>query len=330
MAKVRVPVHTAKVVTLDKPSKLVELHAKEFSLDLKVQRQLNEDRADKMAEDFQPHALGLLTASKRADGHVYVLDGSHRVSAARKARYEGLIACRLFENLTLKEEAALFLTLNSSRAVQAIDRFKVRITQGEPIASGINTVLKRYDLHVDWANNQSLGVISAIGALEKVYKGAGIRDEGEYPDLVDKLCSVLTKAYMKDASADRAVFSATVIQGLGTFIAIYNKRIDMDRLVTCLQTSTPRQIITNTRVLKDAKLKGSQMAMNAAQVILNMYNNRNRNKLPEMNTIEPRNDSYHKDPMAVDPNQYVKDDGQSTIEDAMKSEESEAKETVNA
>ena len=327
MVKVRVPVEPpTKVVTLDKPSKLVELNAKEFSLDLKVQRQLNEDRADKMAEDFQPQALGLVTASKREDGHTYVLDGSHRVSAARKARYDGLIACRLFENLTLQEEAQLFLSLNNSRAVQAIDRFKVRVTQGEPVASGINKVLEHYGLHVDWANNASLGTISAIGALEKVYKGAGIREEGQYPDLVDKLCDVLTKAYGKDASADRSIFSATVVQGLGTFIAIYNKRIDMERLVTALQNTTPRQIITNTRVLKDAKLKGSQMAMNAAQVILNLYNNRNRAKLPEMNTIEPKNDSYHAD--RVDPNQYVKkDDGQSTIEDALKSE---AKETVNA
>lgn len=329
MVKVAVPVHQPKVVTLDKPSKLIELHAKEFSLDLKVQRQLNEDRADKMAEDFQPHALGLLTASKRADGHVYVLDGSHRVSAARKARYDGLIACRLFENLTLKEEAALFLTLNSSRAVQAIDRFKVRITQGEPIASGINEVLKRYDLHVDWANNQSLGTISAIGALEKVYQGAGVREVGAYPDLVDKLASTLVKAYAKGNAGggkdDRAIYSRVMIEGLGIFIATYNKRIDYDRLIMALQGTTPRQIATNTRVLRDAKLKGSQVGMNACQVILNLYNNRNRNKLPEMNTIEPKNDSYHAD--RVDPNQYVRDENQSTIEDALKSED---RETVNA
>lgn len=329
MVQVRVPVDNTRIVKLDKPSKLVEMNAKEFSLDLKVQRQLNEDRAEKMAEDFQPHALGLITASKRADGHVYCLDGGHRISAARKARYDGLIATRLFENLTLKEEAALFLSLNSSRAVQAIDRFKVRITQGEPVASGINTVLKRYDLHVDWANNQSLGTISAIGALEKLYKGMSIREEGEYPDLVDKLCDILIKAYGKDAANnDRSMFSATIIQGLGTFIAIYNKRIDTDRLVACLQNTTPRQIITNTRVLKDAKVKGAQMAMNAAQVILNLYNNRNRAKLPDMNTIEPKNDSYHTDPLLVDPNQYVKkDDGQSTIDDALRSE---AREKVSA
>ena len=330
MVKVRVPVEpTRKVNVLDKPSKLVELSPKEFSVDLKVQRMLNEDRADKMAEDFQPHALGLVTASKRADGHVYCLDGNHRISAARKAGYDGLMATRLFEGLTLKEEAALFLSLNSSRAVQAIDRFKVRVTQGEPIAVGINTVLKRYDLHVDWANNQSLGVISAIGALEKVYKGAGVREEGEYPDLLDNLCKVLTKAWGSDANnKDRSMFSASVIMGLGTFIAIYNKRIDYDRLDYALKTTTPRQIVTNTRVLKDAKLKGSQMAMNGAQVILNLYNNRYRAKLPEMSQIEPRNDSYHTDPLYVDPAQYVKEnDGQSTIDDALKSEE---RETVNA
>jgi hypothetical protein len=321
MVTVAVPVHQPKVVTLDKPSKLVEVSAKEFSIDLKVQRQLNEDRAEKMAEDFQPHALGLVTASKRTDGHTYLLDGAHRISAARKAKYDGLIACRLFENLTLKEEAALFLSLNSSRAVQAIDRFKVRITQGEPIASGINNVLKRYDLHVDWANNQTLNVISAIGALEKVYRGAGIREDGEYPDLIDKLADTLTKAYAKGSAGggrdDRATYSRVMIEGLGIFIATYNKRIDYERLVIALQGTTPRQIATNTRVLKDAKLKGSQMGLNAAQVILNLYNNRNRNKLPEMNAIEPKNDSYHTDPMAVDPNQYV-------IEDAMEKEPANA------
>lgn len=330
MVKVRVPVNTAKVIMLNKPSKLVELHAKEFSVDLKVQRQLNEDRADAMAANFQPHALGLLTASKRADGHIYVLDGSHRTSAARKAGYDGLLATRLFENLTLAEEAELFLTLNSSRAVQAIDRFKVRVTQGEPVAAGINKILEAYGLHVDWANNASLNVISAIGALEKIYAGAGIREEGSHADLVDRLIRTLVTAYGgNENKLERATFSRVMLEGLGKFIAIYNKRIDYDRLIYVLRGTTPRQIVVNTRTLKEAKVKGPGLGMNAAQVILNLYNNRNRAKLPEMHTIEPKNDTYHTDPLWVDPNQYVKDDdGQSTIEDAMKSDE--AKEKVNA
>ena len=330
MVKVRQVVSTAKVNILAKPSKLVELHAGEFSVDLKVQRQLQDARAEAMADDFQPHALGLLTASKRTDGHIYIVDGQHRMVAARKASYDGLMATRLFEGLTLKEEAALFLKLNSSRAVQAIDRFKVRITEGEPVAVKINEVLKRYDLHVDWANNSSLNVISAITALEKIYKGAGVRDEGEHADLLDKLVSTLVKAYGgNEGKMERMVFSRVMLEGLGIFIATYNKRIDFDRLIYVLSGTTPRAIITNTRTLKDAKVKGPSLGMNAAQVILNLYNNRNRAKLPEMHTIEPRNDSYHTDPLLVDPNQYVKkeNDGQSTIEDAMKSE---AKEKVSA
>lgn len=320
MAKKTVVVSTAKVVKLDKPSKLVELHAKEFSLDLKVQRALNEARADAMADNFQPHALGLLTASKRTDGHIYVLDGSHRVSAARKASYDGLLAVRLFENLTLQEEAQMFLTLNNSRAVQAIDRFKVRITQGEPVASGINKVLKTYGLHVDWANNESLGVISAIGALEKVYAGAGVREKGQYPELVDKTIRTLHRAY--GDKADRAVYSKIILEGMGIFIATFGNQIDYDRLVYILQGTSARQIAVQTRAMRDAKIRGGQLGNNAAAVLHRLYNNRHRPKLPEFSAVEPRNASYHldknqQDPLYVDPNQYVIEDALDEAREAL-------------
>ena len=315
MARKEVVVNTAKVVKLEKPSRLVELHAKEFSIDLKVQRILNEARADAMSEDFQPHALGLVTASKRTDGHVYILDGAHRISAARKADYDGLIATRLFENLTLQEEASLFLTLNSSRAVQAIDRFKVRITEGEPVAVGINNVLKTYGLHVDWANNDSLGVISAIGALETVYTGANVREKGQYPELVDKVARTLQKAYGE--KADRATYSKVMIEGLGIFIATFGSRIDYDRLVYVLQGTTPRQIVVQTRALKDAKVHRGTLGMNSAVVMHRLYNNRWKAKLPDFHAVEPKNAAYHADRLEVDPNQYV-------IEDAMEKEKVDA------
>lgn len=313
--KKAVIINTAKVVMLEKPSKLVELHAKEFSVDLKVQRMLNEARADKMSENFQPHALGLLTASKRVDGHIYVLDGSHRVSAARKASYEGLMATRLFENLTLAEEAALFLTLNNGRAVQAIDRFKVRVTQGEPVATGINTVLKAYGLHVDWANNDSLGVISAIGTLEKIYTGAGIREEGQYPELVDKVIRTLVRAYGE--KADRSTYSRVMLEGLGIFVTTFGSKIDYERLVYVLQGTLPRQIAAQTRANREAKVFGGSLGANAAATIHRLYNSRYRAKLPEFNQVEPRNAAYHKDRLEVDPNQYV-------IEDAMEKEHADA------
>lgn len=286
-------------------SKLVELHCKEFSIDLKVQRELNEKRAQEIADDFQPEALGLLTASKRADGHTYILDGATRVSAARKCSYDGLMATRLFEGLTLKEEADLFLRLNFGRAVQAIDRFKVRITMEEPSAVNINNVLKAFNLHVDWANNASLGVISAISTLEKVYAGAGVRPEGEYPELLYKVIQTLVKAY--GSNADRMTYSKVMLEGLGILIATFGSRIDYERLVYVLQGTVPRQIAIQTRTLRDAKARGGSLGKNAADTIHQLYNHRYRNKLPEFNEVEPMNNYIPEmDPLYVDPNQYVK------------------------
>ena len=291
-------------IELLRKSKVTELHAKEFSIDLKVQRQLNEGRAQEMANDFRPEALGILIASKRDDGHTYVLDGATRVSAARKARYEELIATRLFTGLTLKEEAEIFLRYNYSRSVQAIDRFKVRITMEEPAAVNINKVLQAFGLHVDWANNASLGVISAISTLEKVYAGCGVRDEGEYPELLFKVIQTLVKAY--GSNGDRMTYSKVMLEGLGIFIATFGSRIDYDRLNKILQETSPRQITAQTRILRDAKARGGSIGKNAADTLHQIYNHRQRVKLPDFNEVEPRNNYIPElDPLYVDPNQYV-------------------------
>jgi hypothetical protein len=295
---------TPTINLLNKPNKLEQLHAKEFSIDLKVQRQINEARVDEIAADFKPHALGLVYASKRADGHTYCLDGGHRISAARKANYEGLMDTKVFFDLTLKEEAELFLALNFSRAVQAIDRFKVRVTMEEPAAMNINNVLRAYGLHVDWANNASLGVISAINTLEKVYAGAGVRDEGEYPELVDKVIRTLHRAY--GSNGDRMTYSKVMLEGLGVFIATFGSRIDYDRLVYILEGIAPRQLAIQARTLRDAKIRGTSLGRNSAEAIHRLYNNRFKNKLPDFHEVEPNNNYIpEKDPLYVDPNQYV-------------------------
>lgn len=297
---------TPKINELHKQSQVTELHAGDFSIDLRVQRQLNEGRVDEMANDFKPHALGIINASKRIDGRTYVLDGGHRVSAARKVSYDGLMATRVFYDLTLKEEAELFLALNFSRNIQAIDRFKVRVTMEEPAAVNINNVLKAYGLHVDWANNASLGVISAINTLEKVYAGAGVRDEGEYPELVDKVIRTLHRAY--GSNGDRMTYSKVMLEGLGVFIATFGSRIDYDRLIYILEGIAPRQLAIQARTLRDAKIKGTSLGANSAEAIHRLYNNRFKNKLPDFHEVEPNNNYIpEKDPLYVDPNQYTLD-----------------------
>ena len=288
---------------LDKPSKIMELRATEFMIDPRVQRQLNEARADAMAADFRPDSLGLITASKRVDGRYYVVDGNHRVSAARKAKYDDLLAVRVFEDLTITEEAGLFLTLNNSQKVQAIDKFKVRITLGDRVATNINKILGMYGLHVDWSAAASPNSISAVVTLEKVYRGAGVRPDGEYADLIDKVIGTITRT--QDVSERRTVFSRVFVEGLGIFFATFGNRVDKSRIEDVLSQITPAQLGTKARNLRDAK--GGTIGENSAEVIWQLYNNRLRvGKLPAFDKVVPMNNYLPEhDPLYVNPADYI-------------------------
>lgn len=327
MVKVRVPANEGprtnrgggrktrpvQIQKLNKPSSLEELHCKEFSVDERVQRALNEPRVAAMAEDFRPDSLGLITASRRQDGHLYVLDGQHRVAAARKARYDGLIATRVFKELAVDEEAGLFLTLNSTRKVEAIDRFKVRVTMGDRVAQSINNVLKRYGLHVDWASNEARKTISAIVTLEKIYHGAGVWKYGDYSELVDRTLKTIHGAYGEDA--ERSAYTRSMMEGLGIIHAHFGSRIDQDRLVKSMASVVPTQIAARARTLRDAK--GGTLGGAAAEVIHSLYNRNLKDggrKLPEFADVEPLNQEMPHDPMVVDPNDFVRDE-QSTIDE---------------
>ena len=295
---------------LNKPSTLIELPKEEFSIDPRVQRHLNEPRVQQMAADFRPDSMGLVTASLRADGQTYILDGAHRVAAARRAHYTGMIATRLFTDLTLTEEAGLFLSLNNTKQVQAIDKFKVRVTLGDRIAVNINTVLKAYGLHVDWSASTVPSAISAIVTLEKIYRGAGVRPDGEYSDLVDKVISTATAAYGNDPSerGGGVKYPRPVLEGLGIFWAHFGSRIDRDRLAETLGAVPPAQLVSRARVRREAT--GGTLGDNTAELIHLTYNHRRKDKLPDWGKVDPRNNFVPdpaQDPLFVDPSQYVRE-----------------------
>jgi hypothetical protein len=247
--------------------------------------------------------MGLITVSQRLDNRFYVLDGQHRIAAARMAKYDDPIATRIFTGLTVEEEAGLFLTLNHTRAVTSIERFKVRVTLGDRAAININNILRAHGLHVDYAAAARPNTVSAIITLEKVYRGAGVWDDGEYSDLVDRVVATAIKAYGGDTR--QTVFSRALVEGLGIFHATFGKRIDRERLAEVLGNVPPRQFTSRARTRRDAL--GGAIGENAAEVLHDLYNSRRKDKLPEFHKVEPKNQQTIKlDPEYVDPAQYVK------------------------
>src|SRR5699024_10958496 len=56
------------------------------------QRDTNPLRVDKIAEAFDLSSFGTVTVSRRKDGHLYIVDGKHRATAAVKNGLDGVPA----------------------------------------------------------------------------------------------------------------------------------------------------------------------------------------------------------------------------------------------
>jgi len=84
------------------------------------QRELVRSRVARMVAEFDSSLLGVIEVSRRDDDTYAVIDGQHRLEAARIARgRESSIACNIHTGLTVEEEAQLFFD---------IDRKRVRLT----------------------------------------------------------------------------------------------------------------------------------------------------------------------------------------------------------
>lgn len=244
---------------------LIDMGVNEFAVDPTVQRQLNEPRVVSLAKNFNPQMLGLVTASKRLDGRSYILDGQHRIAAARRAGYSGYVATRLYEDLSVAEEAQLFLDLNNTRKVNALDKFNVRATKGDPAAIALKKALENVGLRA--SGQHTGGMFAAIVALERVY--AGFMSYASEPrlDLVEAVLQILTKAY---SARNRTAFQANTVQGVGLILHIFGKRVDADDLVQALRDITPEDLAIRGRSTKD--LEGGTGAQGVAKVILSIYN----------------------------------------------------------
>lgn len=99
---------------------------------------------------WDPDKSSMITLSYRKGEPdvLYVIDGQHRVEAARKNGTESLVA-EIFLDLTVEEEAEMFATQNDSISkVATSDTYKANLVYGEEIDTSISNVCKRYGVIV--------------------------------------------------------------------------------------------------------------------------------------------------------------------------------------
>lgn len=249
-----------------------DIAAGQLIVDHAVQRSLDSARVHRMAVDYQVNAVGVVVVNHRSDGTFHVVDGQHRVAATLAAGYgDRDLTCLVYHGLSKAEEAGMFRRLNTSRAVQALDKFRVRVVEGEQIAVLLNSILNRNGWTVAQAKDD--GTFAAVSAFENLYRA--ITDQAS--QVCDLLLQVVTSAWGHNADGVRA----EIVTGIGAVLARHHNEIDLAKLTHELGqfSGGARGLIGKARSLRD--IRGGRIGDAMAEIVVSMVNKGRRvNRLP--------------------------------------------------
>lgn len=248
-----------------------------LTVDHSVQRALDDKRVDRMAADLHMDALGVITVSHRADDTYHVIDGQHRVEALRRAGHGGgSVYCVVYRGLSRAEEAAMFVRLNETKQVQPLDRFRVRVVEGDPVAVALNTVLAGHGWRVTTGGGESC--FSAVRALETVYRGAKVVTTTDNLDACDTVLGIVTAAFGHSAHA----VGKQIIAGLGLVVLRHGHELDQRKLINELSKTPNGALGLISRAQGLREMRGGRVDHAMAEVIVNLHNKgRRTHRLPE-------------------------------------------------
>jgi hypothetical protein len=242
-----------------------------LGVDHAVQRAaIDEGRVNRLAADFNPNALGALTVSLRPDGALIILDGMHRWTAAKTVGYKGKATCIQYEGLDLADEAALFLSLNNTKQVQAVDKFRVRVIAEDKAAVEMNEILTRHGWKA--AVSSCEWRMSAVTAFEKVYNGAGVRVSGGNT-LADNTLHVITAAWAGQPNSAHSV----ILASLGKFLGWYGIEVDTSKVIRELSAFRPMNFVADVKATGD--IQHCDLSNAGARILVNLHNKKRRTNL---------------------------------------------------
>jgi hypothetical protein len=256
---------------------ILNVAADKLIVDTTVQRDyIDRRRVEKIAAAYDPDALGVLIVSDRANGTMHIVDGAHRRAATQLAvGDDAKLQCKVYYGLTRAEEASMFRALNTTRTVSALDKFRVRIIEGDIAAVQISKVLERYGWKIQLA--RTTGSFNAVSAIEEVYSGGRLGQERNV-GVVETLVSVLGQAWGPTPDGVRR----EIVSGVGSILLRHGNGVDLPKLTTELSqySGGPLALLGAARGLQ--KHRGGRVSDSMAEIVIGLINKgRRTNKLPD-------------------------------------------------
>lgn len=238
----------------------------ELTVDIAVQQPLREGKVrDMLRRGFDPAAAGVIEVSRRADGSKVVLDGQTRREVARRSGVEE-VECKVWEGLSLADEAWLFTYLNKKSNPTAVSTFKTRIVAGEDVPCGIRDILARNGWQVTDAKCSS-GNFASVVTAERIYRGTGsFKSQMPGSQIFSQTVHAATAAWGTPKEAS----DKYIISGIAHMFIRHYREIDFDRLVRQLSRDTPARLRADMRAWRSTT--GDSVEHSAYRVILKAYN----------------------------------------------------------
>jgi hypothetical protein len=222
-----------------------------LKIDPSYQRALNEQRVRRMATGWCALLAQTIDVSERG-GEWYVLDGQHRLAAARMAGVPEL-AATVYNDLTPSAEARLFVELNTLRSrPSAADIFRAQLQAGDQTALSVLRAAAEADVDIDinkvTGGNKPPRATRSVGALLAVHAAGG-------ETLVRETLSSLRAAWPEE----RKALEAVPIFGVASFIVTYRKhpRYEYGRIARKLGEVSASAFLRRVSALSEGQLGGS-------------------------------------------------------------------------
>jgi hypothetical protein len=273
-------------------TRIVDSPPDHLKIDPLYQRILDQRRVDKMAGEWKPELAGVLEVSAR-NGSWYVLDGQHRLVAARLAHVEAL-RVQLHDDLTIQQEAALFAKLNSERVrPTTASLFRARLFAGEAIPTDIELICTAQGVTLNFTSGDRSsrpGSTRAFSTLERIYQYSA--------SLLEQTLRICGGAWASDPKA----YTEVPLYGVSGFLLTYARhpRFDERRLIEKLAAWPVSHVIQRSKAVGNTGGSGRSLKVGPRLAVLDLWNYRMQRPFPAASMSELKRISLGENPWEDD------------------------------
>jgi hypothetical protein len=256
--------------------KIKMLKISELKFDTKnYQRDTSELKIKKIVRNFNWNAFGVIFVNKRSNGDYFVVDGQHRIVSAVRKKYKE-VPCMVYEGLALEQEAELFIYYQINRnPIKTYEKYKALLISGDKATNEIQLALEKHKLipsngRAD-SSSRKKGYVNSLGSLYKIHNAKGYK-------WLDTVINIIVSIWrFNDGTHDPDSLTSNMFLGMHMFLTKSYNKINERRFIDKFKKISANKILNMAD--KNQAVYGKGKASNTARAILEVYNNRNSNKL---------------------------------------------------